>query len=150
MGQQQLLLLVLGIVIVGLAVVTGLQAFRVNQKKSNSDALMLTGMRIATDLQTWLQKPAVLGGGRSSTGEIPAISTVSVTLEQLGYPLNSSGQHETIEGFFSLTPSADGIVILGLSSALGQAGDNNLVTIEVKGTSLEDITTSIGTIAGLD
>ena len=36
MGQQQLLLLVLGIVIVGLAVVVGIQAFGENQKKANS------------------------------------------------------------------------------------------------------------------
>ena len=62
MGQQQLLLLVLGIVIVGLAVVVGIQAFSENQKKANADALLLTAMRIATDAQAWLQKPEALGG----------------------------------------------------------------------------------------
>ena len=49
MGQQQLLLLVLGIVIVGLAVVVGIQAFSENQKKSNADALVNDAIRIASD-----------------------------------------------------------------------------------------------------
>jgi Tfp pilus assembly ATPase PilU len=39
MGQQQLLLLVLGIVIVGLAVVVGIQAFSENQKQANTGHL---------------------------------------------------------------------------------------------------------------
>src|SRR5690554_5459445 len=47
MGQQQLLLLVLGIVIVGLAVVVGIQAFGENQKKANSDAPANAGVRSA-------------------------------------------------------------------------------------------------------
>ena len=51
MGQQQLLLLVLGIVIVGLAVVVGIQAFSENQKKSNADALVNDAIRIASYAQ---------------------------------------------------------------------------------------------------
>ena len=150
MGQQQLLLLVLGIVIVGLAVVTGIQVFSMNQKKANADALVITGLRIATDLQKWVQTPTVMGGGRSSTGTIPAMSTVSVTLETLGYPVNGSGQYETIDGTYSLTSSSGGIVILGLSSTLGQNGDNNTVTIEVTGITLDDITTTIATVPGFE
>ena len=56
MGQQQLLLLVLGIVIVGLAVVVGIQAFSENQKKANSDALVNDAIRIASDAQAWKLK----------------------------------------------------------------------------------------------
>ncbi len=63
MGQQQLLLLVLGIVIVGLAVVVGIQAFGENQKKSNQDAMVNDGIRIASDAQAWALKPAAFGGG---------------------------------------------------------------------------------------
>ena len=63
MGQQQLLLLVLGIVIVGLAVVVGIQAFGENQKKSNQDALVNDGVRFASDAQAWALKPAAFGGG---------------------------------------------------------------------------------------
>ena len=45
MGQQQLLLLVLGIVIVGLAVVVGIQAFSENQRKANADAMTIPRTR---------------------------------------------------------------------------------------------------------
>ena len=148
MGQQQLLLLVLGIVIVGLAVVTGIQVFSVNQKQANGDALLMTGMRIATDLQVWLRTPTAMGGGLPATGGIPDIKTVSVTLADLGYPLNGSGQYETVDGMYTLVRSSTGIVILGLSGAIGSDGDNNTITIEVKGTTLDDITTTRGTIAG--
>jgi hypothetical protein len=63
MGQQQLLLLVLGIVIVGLAVVAGINAFSENQEKSTKDAIVNEGMRIATDVQAWRLKPDAFGGG---------------------------------------------------------------------------------------
>ena len=63
MGQQQLLLLVVGIVIVGLAVVVGIQAFGENQQKSNADALVNDLVRIAGDAQAWGLRPTVFGGG---------------------------------------------------------------------------------------
>ena len=51
MGQQQLLLLVLGIVIVGLAVVVGIQAFSENQKQANADQMVNDAIRIAFSSQ---------------------------------------------------------------------------------------------------
>ena len=55
MGQQQLLLLVLGIVIVGLAVVVGIQAFSENQKKANADATVNDAIRIASEIASGLE-----------------------------------------------------------------------------------------------
>ena len=66
MGQQQLLLLVLGIVIVGLAVVAGINAFEENQEKSTKDAIVNEGMRVATDVKAYALKPTELGGGGGS------------------------------------------------------------------------------------
>ena len=66
MGQQQLLLLVLGIVIVGLAVVAGINAFEENQEKSTKDAIVNEGMRVATDVKAYALKPDQLGGGGGS------------------------------------------------------------------------------------
>ena len=62
MGQQQLLLLVLGIVIVGLAVVVGINAFGENQKRANADAMVNDGLRIASDIQAYALKPEQFGG----------------------------------------------------------------------------------------
>ena len=72
MGQQQLLLLVLGIVIVGLAVVVGIQAFGENQKKANTDAVVNDAIRIASDAQAWALKPGRLRWWRGQVhGRLP-------------------------------------------------------------------------------
>lgn len=63
MGQQQLLLLVLGIVIVGLAVVAGLEVFDRVESESEFDAMTLLATDVADDLQAWYFKAPVMGGG---------------------------------------------------------------------------------------
>ena len=68
MGQQQLLLLVLGIVIVGLAVVVGLTAFEQNLRKSNADQVVAGNARIAALAQTWKMTASAMGGGQSADG----------------------------------------------------------------------------------
>ncbi len=88
MGQQQLLLLVLGIVIVGLAVVVGIQAFGENQKKSNQDAITNDVIRIASDAQAWNLKPTAFGGGNGSFA--------NVTLEKLGYTVTGIGHRRRL------------------------------------------------------
>jgi hypothetical protein len=105
MGQQQLLLLVLGIVIVGLAVVAGINAFEDNQQKSEKDALVNEAMRIATDVQANVAKPSQLGGGGGT--EYPS------DLTQIGYSEEgtSSNPYTTPWGDVEYTPgssSSDG------------------------------------------
>jgi len=62
MGQQQLLLLVLSTVIVGLATVAGIQAFSENQAQASQDALVQRGTSIASDIKGLQGKPDQLGG----------------------------------------------------------------------------------------
>jgi len=95
MGQQQLLLLVLGIVIVGLAVVVGINAFSENRIKASADALVNDGLRIASDVQAWALKPEQLGGGG---GKADALSSLveSGGLQLLGYP--AGGEEEIAMG----------------------------------------------------
>ena len=82
MGQQQLLLLVLGVVIVGLAVVVGINAFSQNQIRSNADALVNDGLRIASDLQAYALKPDQFGGGG---GWRDNVTTVELRWYRFGY-----------------------------------------------------------------
>ena len=127
MGQQQLLLLVLGIVIVGLAVVVGIQAFSENQKRSNLDGLVNDGVRIASDIQTWSLKPAIYGG--PGTGE----DWTDATFTKLGYTAETDGSYETASGAFTL---ANG-VLTGEGTVEG-----NGVTVEISGTRPEDVATT--------
>ncbi len=134
MGQQQLLLLVLGIVIVGLAVVVGIQAFGENQKKANSDALVNDAIRIASDAQAWKLKPAAFGGGANKTG------MDGLTLQQLGYEVNASDTYTNLNGGFEVTSSTSSLIITAQdSSSLG-----NWVKVGVFDTDPECIATVLG------
>lgn len=62
MGQQQLLLLVLSTVIVGLATVAGIQAFQENEGRATQDALVQRAVSIGTDILAAHQAPPQLGG----------------------------------------------------------------------------------------
>ena len=66
MGQQQLLLLVLGIVIVGLAVVGGIQAFAENGRKSAFDEAATRNAGFVGIATAWRMTPQALGGGQGA------------------------------------------------------------------------------------
>lgn len=63
MGQQQLLLLVLGVVIVALAVVVGIAAFEEHEVKTQYDLATNDAVQIAGELIAWRGKSATFGGG---------------------------------------------------------------------------------------
>lgn len=64
MGQQQLLLLVIGIVIVALAVVVGIQQYGEGSQKAEVDRLTVEAVRMATSASAWRSTPVAFGGGR--------------------------------------------------------------------------------------
>lgn len=109
MGQQQLLLLVLGIVIVGIAVVAGIQAFSEGKVKAEQDAAVTDAMRIISDTQAWKLKPGAFGGGAGLTTP-EDFSTVN--LKALGYPVASgTGVYTTTNGCFSLGGAVTGATL---------------------------------------
>ena len=134
MGQQQLLLLVLGIVIVGLAVVVGIQAFGENQKKANADALVNDAIRIASDAQAWKLKPAAFGGGAG------AAFWTGLTFQQLGYETTANANtYENLNGTFVMSnQTAAGLTITATNTA-----NENQVVVTVSGTTSDDISTTV-------
>lgn len=66
MGQQQLLLLVFGLVIVGIAVIAGWQAAEERYAKSVADTLVDRNLAIATDAVFWKTKRDPFNGGNAS------------------------------------------------------------------------------------
>jgi hypothetical protein len=63
MGQQQLLLIVLGVILVGVAVVLGIQYFGVGAEEGAKDELVAHSQIIASNAQEWYKKPVSMGGG---------------------------------------------------------------------------------------
>ena len=151
MGQQQLLLLVLGIVIVALAVVAGIQAFAENQKKNNIDGLTMTSTRLAVEAQAWLRTPLMRGGGLPATGNRPSdFNGTSLTLGIMGYQLDANDKYVDIHGFYEGVVNGNNFVITAESANNGgtAADDNNLVCTTISGTSLGDISTRINPSSG--
>ncbi|MCS3860106.1 hypothetical protein [Salinibacter ruber] len=70
MGQQQLLLLVLSAVIVGLAVVAGIEAFDRGERQATRDALVQRAMSIGTDILAAHRKSPQLGGINLESDEL--------------------------------------------------------------------------------
>ena len=63
MGQQQLLMIVLAIIIVGIAIAISIQLFRSNAIESKRDILMGECSNLATIAISYFKKPSQLGGG---------------------------------------------------------------------------------------
>jgi Tfp pilus assembly protein PilE len=63
MGQQQLLLLVLAVIIVGIAIVVGITMFRAQSASSNLDAVTNDLMNLASRAQQYYVRPTSMGGG---------------------------------------------------------------------------------------
>ena len=88
MGQQQLLLLVLGVIIVGVAIVAGIGMFNASAEESTKDEITSQVMAIAANAQQWYKKPVAMGGGGGTfTGYVlpekfsatPNCGTITVT-----------------------------------------------------------------------
>ena len=63
MGSQQLLLIVVGVIIVGIAVAVGIQMFQDSAVQANKDAIVLDALVIASRAQKWYITPLSMGGG---------------------------------------------------------------------------------------
>ncbi|MCX6174739.1 MAG: hypothetical protein NTZ27_08330 [Ignavibacteriales bacterium] len=71
MGQQQLLFIVLGIIIIGIAIVVGINYFSSSSGKANREAIIADLTNIASMAQKYYREPITLkGGGHTFTGWI--------------------------------------------------------------------------------
>ena len=74
MGQQQLLLIVLGVIVVGIAVVVGINLFTANAVSANRDGVVADLNNLGASAMQYYRKPTAMGGGGNTfTGfTIPA------------------------------------------------------------------------------
>ena len=63
MGQQQLLLIVLGVIVVGIAVVVGINLFNANATSANRDGVISDLNNLSAMGQQYYKKPTSMGGG---------------------------------------------------------------------------------------
>ena len=69
MGQQQLLLIVLGVIIVGIAIAVGISMFKSNAVSSNRDQVINDLNNLGAKAEQFWRKPtSMAGGGQSFAG----------------------------------------------------------------------------------
>jgi hypothetical protein len=66
MGQQQLLLIILGVIIVGIAIAVGLSLFSANSIQANQDAIINDVNNLAANAYQYRIRTSSMGGGNNS------------------------------------------------------------------------------------
>ncbi|MBT8379633.1 MAG: hypothetical protein KJN64_10400 [Ignavibacteria bacterium] len=106
MGQQQLLLIVLGVIIVGIAVVVGINLFNANATNANRDGVISDLNNLGAMAQQFYKKPTSMGGGGNTfTGwTIP------------------TGLDSTANGTYLESVAAQTVTIVGDGTEIGDDG----------------------------
>jgi len=106
MGQQQLLLIILGVIVVGIAVAVGITMFSDNAVSANKDAVTNDLVNLASRAQQYYRRPTALGGGQGSfvglTNDVTGLAklTSKATNSNGTYNILTSGDanHVTLHG----------------------------------------------------
>lgn len=89
MGQQQLLLLVLSIVLVGLAVVVGLSRFEQVERKDRFERQLVYMYDLGGHLMARSNRPKAMGGGGGSSDYFNSANTVEA-MRSVGIEIDTS------------------------------------------------------------
>ena len=120
MGQQQLLLIVLGVIVVGIAVVVGINLFNANAVSSNRDGVVSDLNNLGAMAQQYYKKPSSMGGGSNTfTGW-----TLPAELDT------------TANGFYVATVNAQSVSIVGTGNENNDSGNKIKHTATISPTSI--------------
>ena len=117
MGSQQLLLIVVGVVIVGIMIAVGLFMFRDQAAATARDSISNDLVALATASQKYYRRPSTFGGGGNTFG--------GLTMSKL------TTKSTNANGAYLLTPdpvpaSATTITIVGTGVEMGNDGTSSV------------------------
>jgi hypothetical protein len=116
MGQQQLLLIILGVIIVGIAIAVGLSLFTANSIQANKDAIINDVNNLAANAYQYRIRTASMGGGNNS---------------YVGYVIPTRLQSNSNATYLQSGATATALVITGTSIA--NSGCTVQGTLDVNG-----------------
>lgn len=125
MGQQQLLLIVLGVIVVGIAVVVGINLFNANAVSSNRDGVVSDLNNLGAMAQQYYKKPTSMGGGGN------AFTSWTLPLEL----------DTTANGTYTATVAAQSVTIVGTGTENNDAGQKLQHTATVGPTTISVVKT---------
>ena len=142
MGQQQLLLIVLGVIIVGIAIAVGISMFKSNAQSSNRDQVINDMNNLAAKAQQFYRKPTAMAGGGQSFGA-PSASIPGFTLAPVDTG-NANGSYYVTDastftaGAYKAPPTThsattvgqvDSVYIVGVGTEVGNDGTNKVEAV---------------------
>ena len=119
MGQQQLLLIILGVIIVGIAIAVGLSLFSAQSVQANKDAITNDLNNLAANAYQYRIRPSSMGGGSNS---------------YTGYSIPSKLRTNENASYTIVSNSGNGIVLMGTS--IQNPGNTGSVKIGTDGRSV--------------
>lgn len=123
MVNQQKLLYIAGLIVVGAAILAGIQKFKSASRDASNNALTLDLLNIATRLQANYFKPKCLVGGNHS---FSGMVTDSSALQQFFI------KPKNINGSFKIVSADDKVLVIQAIGKDDYDGDGQNLTIEMK------------------
>jgi Tfp pilus assembly protein PilE len=113
MGQQQLLLIILGVIVVGIAVAVGITMFNDSAVSANRDAVTNDLVNLASRAQQFYRRPIALGGGGGSFTNLNSMALLTKT---------SGSSMVNGNGTYTLTTGTSSITLTGHGTETGNDG----------------------------
>ncbi|HCX72274.1 MAG TPA: hypothetical protein DHM37_01000 [Candidatus Cloacimonas sp.] len=124
MGTQQILLIVLSVVVVGIAVAVGITMFNNQAVNSNRQAVISDLQNLGAQVMAWYRMPASMGGGGQAanltTGDANGESLSDELYNYIGF--DSDGNFLNQNGSYSTTVTTTTIEIVGEGNETGNDG----------------------------
>jgi len=119
-GNQQILLIILGVIVVGIAVTIALFVFGTNSDQASKDALTHGCLNIVSSAQAYFRKPRMLGGGGNAFDGIEIVDCgMTDTGDGTGSDLNGT--------YRIITAAGNDLVVEGISAT----NSSQMVTVAV-------------------
>jgi Tfp pilus assembly protein PilE len=123
MGQQQLLLIILGVIVVGIAVAVGITMFTDNAQSANRDAVINDLVNLASRAQQFYRRPTALGGGQ---GDFSLLTADAAGLAKLtAKPSNANGTYK-----IATAGNTTEVVLNGVGTEKGMDG-SGLIDVDM-------------------
>ena len=119
MGQQQLLLIILGVIVVGIAVAVGITLFKDNAVSANRDAVTNDLVNLAARAEQYFRRPTALGGGQGSFAGLTADVSGLKRLTSMTNGTNANGTYTIVTAGNATT-----VVLQGLGVETGNDGSS--------------------------
>jgi flagellar basal body-associated protein FliL len=121
MGQQQLLLIILGVIIVGIAIAVGISMFSSGSVQANRDGIVNDLNNLAANAYQFKIRPTTMGGGGgkyTGNGTTYVVPTKLASNENGSYAVSVAAQSVTFTG----TSSASYGTVVAVCDSTGALG----------------------------